>query len=215
MGKLNMGILGGFSGTVGTVVGSTNKRGEDIIRVKSKKQRTTSSPGQINQRSKFSLVTGFLLPISNLLKIGFKGAAGNLMSPYNYACRAALIDAVTGTAPDYALDYGLLQISSGPLGLVLAPSAEQLQGKVTFRWVDNSANCRGASTDKVVLVVYNVTKGQASYSLDTCTRASQMGVVPLPYADVADILLYYLFLQSATDPQVVSDSMLLGTDAAV
>ena len=28
MGKLNLGILGGFSGTVGTVVGSTNKKGE-------------------------------------------------------------------------------------------------------------------------------------------------------------------------------------------
>ena len=30
MGKLNMGILGGFSGTVGTVIGSSNKKGEDF-----------------------------------------------------------------------------------------------------------------------------------------------------------------------------------------
>ncbi len=36
MGKLNLGILGGFSGTVGTVVGSTSKKGDDIIRAKSK-----------------------------------------------------------------------------------------------------------------------------------------------------------------------------------
>ena len=39
MGKMNMGILGGFSGTVGTVIGSSNRKGEDIIRVKSKKPR--------------------------------------------------------------------------------------------------------------------------------------------------------------------------------
>jgi len=45
MGKLNMGILGGFSGTVGTVVGMTNKNGDDIIRAKSKKPRTSTTEG--------------------------------------------------------------------------------------------------------------------------------------------------------------------------
>ena len=60
MGKLNMGILGGFSGTVGTVVGSTNKKGDDIIRVKTKRTRTSNTEGQVNQRTKFRLVTGFM-----------------------------------------------------------------------------------------------------------------------------------------------------------
>ena len=75
MGKLNIGILGGFSGTVGTVIGSSNRKGEDIIRVKSKKPRTSSTEGQINQRTKFRLVTVFLQALNFLLKVGFKKVA--------------------------------------------------------------------------------------------------------------------------------------------
>ena len=53
MGKLNLGILGGFSGTVGTVIGSSNRKGEDIIRAKTKKTRSVNSESQLHQQTKF------------------------------------------------------------------------------------------------------------------------------------------------------------------
>ncbi len=86
MGKLNQGILGGFSGTVGTVVGSTNKKGEDIIRAKSKKARQASSVEQVIQQTKFSLTTSFMQAVNPIFKIGMKQVAENeIISTFNYA----------------------------------------------------------------------------------------------------------------------------------
>jgi hypothetical protein len=210
MGKLNMGILGGFSGTVGTVVGSTNRKGEDIIRVKSKKPRTSNTEGQMNQRTKFGLVTGFMQPLNFLLKTGFKCVAAGQMSPYNYACREALNNGIAGDAPDFELDYGKLQLSSGGLSLVLGASAGLVAGKVNFQWEDNTGNCVGSATDKMVLVVYNVDKAEVSFSIGEFSRSSKAGVVPLPYGESGDNLLFYLFLQSTSDTLQVSTSMLVG-----
>ena len=75
MGKLNLGILGGFSGTVGTVVGSTNKNGDDIIRARSKKPRTANSVGQLKQQTKFGLVIGFMQGVNPVAKTGLKRVA--------------------------------------------------------------------------------------------------------------------------------------------
>jgi hypothetical protein len=211
MGKLNMGILGGFSGAVGTVVGSSNRKGDDIIRVKTKKPRTSNSEGQANQRTKFSLVTVFMQGLNFILKIGFKGVAGDVMSPYNYACKKALKDAVTGTAPDYELDYSKVLISDGDLSLVLGATAELVEGKVNFQWEDNSGNCKGEPTDAVILVVYNADNNEVSFSMGKFTRAMKSGIVPIPYSVTGDNLLFYLFLQSVADPLVVSTSLLVGS----
>lgn len=62
MGKLQKGILGGFSGTVGTVVGS-NWRGKDIIRSRPKSSGKAPTEAQLLQRLKFKLVIGFVTPL--------------------------------------------------------------------------------------------------------------------------------------------------------
>jgi hypothetical protein len=211
MGKMNMGILGGFSGTVGTVIGSSNRKGEDIIRVKSKKPRTSSTEGQINQRSKFSLVTVFLQALNFLLKIGFKKVAGDLMSPYNYACQFALKNAITGEGPDFEIDYSKVLISDGDLSQVKAASAELTEGNVNFEWEDNTANSLGESTDKAMMLVYNANNHELSYSTEQATRMSASGIVPIPNGTAGDKLVVYLFFQSASDPTLVSTSQYLGS----
>jgi hypothetical protein len=105
MGKLFTGILGGFTGTVGTVIGSGNRKGEDIIRVKTKKTRTTSSEGQIEQRNRFTLVTDFLKPLMMFLKIGLQKSAGDVMSFYNYAFQYAIKNCITGNDSDLEIDF--------------------------------------------------------------------------------------------------------------
>ena len=95
MGKMFSGILGGFTGTVGTVIGSSNRNGDDLIRVKSKRPRTSNSVAQANQRTKFGLVTAFMQAINFILKFSFKQVAGDTMSSYNYACQYALKNAIT------------------------------------------------------------------------------------------------------------------------
>ncbi len=210
MATLFQGILGGFSGTVGTVIGSGNRKGKDIIRAKSKKPRTNSTEGQINQQSKFGLVTAFLRKLNFLLKIGFKGIAGDEMSSYNYACKVALNEAITGASPDFELDYSKVKLSSGQLSMPTGMAAVLGNEKVTFHWDDNAANSKGATTDKAVMVVYNATNTELTYSLGEFTRVSKTGDLSLPYTEVGDRLLFYLFFQSATVPTDVTTSKLVG-----
>ncbi len=213
MGKLNMGILGGFSGTVGTVVGSTNRRGDDIIRAKTKRTRTSNTEGQVNQRTKFGLVTGFLQELNFLLKIGFREAAGDGMTPFNYACQYALKNAIAGEAPDFELDYGKVLISQGFLSRETTTGAELVDGKVNFHW-ENNGSGKCTPTDKAVLLVYNVDQSEVSYSIGAVTRETKAGVLPVPYSEAGDKLVFYLFFQSATDAMLVSTSQFVGSAVA-
>lgn len=211
MGKLVMGILGGFSGTVGTVVGSVNKNGDDIIRARSKRKRTSFSEGQVNQQSRFALVTQFMQPLNPLLRLGCSKAAGTAMTPYNYACKSALTNAVVGTAPDFTIDFGRVELSVGSLSKTASASATVADGVVQFVWEDNTQSSSGNATDAAVLVVYNVDAGEVGFADSGFTRSSKAGSVPVPYGMDGDRLLFYLFFQSATDQGVVSGSQYLGS----
>ena len=211
MGKLNLGILGGFSGTVGTVVGSTNKKGEDIIRAKTKRTYTSNTEGQVNQRTKFSLVTQFMQPLNPLLKIGCKLVAGNSMTSFNYACKNALSNAIIGIAPDFGLDYSKILISDGQLSQPIGTTAVLVDGVVNFSWVDNSTTSSSVSADKAILVVYNAENYELSYSIGQVTKSAGSGLLPIPNAAVGDKLLFYIFFHSAIDPLLVSTSQFLGT----
>ncbi len=215
MGKLNIGILGGFSGSVGTVVGVIKQNGDDVIRAKTKIRRVSNTEAQVNQRIKFGLVTQFMQPVNSIIPIGFKGIAKGQMSPFNYACMWTLKNAITGTsASDFALDYSKVQISDGDLSRAAVASAEMTAGVVNFHWEDNSRTGVGNSTDKVVILVYNVDKKEISYSVGATTRAEGEGSLPLPYSEVGDQLLLFLFFQSTSDPLLVSTSQFLGNVTA-
>ena len=211
MGKLFTGILGGFTGTVGTVIGSGNRKGDDLIRAKSKKPRTSNSVAQVNQRTKFGLVTAFMQTINFILKFSFKVVAGDLMTPYNYACQNALKNAITGQAPDFELDYSKVLISEGPLSREAVANAQAIDNKISFSWDDISENGLCDPKDKAVMVVYNVDKAEISYSDGAVTRGSKAGTLALPYAETGDNLLFYLYFRSENDQTIVSTSQYLGS----
>jgi len=212
MGKLNLGILGGFSGTVGTVVGSTNKKGEDIIRAKSKKRRTANTEGQVIQQTKFGLVTGFMQGVNPLLKTGLKQvASAENMLTHNYACRHALKYAVVGTDAQPELDYSKIIISDGSLSRIAGAAATKEGENIKFSWSDTVGSSIGSANDKVALLVYNVTNGEISYSMGEVLRSAKTANLPIPYSEPGDQLLFYLFFQSTTDNALVSTSQYLGT----
>ena len=62
--------------------------------------------------------------------------------------------------------------------------------------------------------VYNVDKKEISYSVGATTRADGEGSLPLPYSEVGDQLLTFLFFQSVSDPSQVSQSQFLGSVTA-
>src|SRR5262245_48278038 len=103
MGTYNKGILGGFSGTVGTVVGG-NWKGISYMRSKSGKRSGGQTPAQLAQQAKFKLGMQFLQPFSGLLSISFRDYAVK-MTGINNAMQWLLANSITGDYPSFAIDY--------------------------------------------------------------------------------------------------------------
>ena len=71
MGKIKQGILGGFNGTVGTVVGGSWK-GMAYMRGKAQSIKNPRTEKQMSQRIKFGMAQKFVKVMTAYLKVGFR-----------------------------------------------------------------------------------------------------------------------------------------------
>ena len=138
MGRISKGILGGFSGKVGTVVGG-NWKGIDYMRSQSFTRRSNFSQAQLEQQAKFALSVKFLQPISALVEETFRDFAIK-MSGQNNALRYTLKNAVTGSFPSFTIDYTMALVSRGDLPNALSPAVATAAGAVNFTWTDKPVN---------------------------------------------------------------------------
>jgi hypothetical protein len=170
MGRISKGILGGFSGKVGTVVGGTWK-GIEYIRSQPVARKTKFSQKQLEQQAKFKLTVGFLKCMLDLLMVTFNDFAIG-MTGYNSAVSYNLKNAITGTYPDYTIDYGLVLVSRGDLPNVAAPVATAVAGgMVQFDWTDNSGTGKTKARDKVFVVVYSPALNMVLYTPGSALRS--------------------------------------------
>ena len=80
MATFEKGILAGFSGKVGTVIGS-NWKGIVYMRSKSNKRKFIPSQKQLEAQLKFAVIAQFLQPMSKLLEISFHDFAVQKRAP--------------------------------------------------------------------------------------------------------------------------------------
>ena len=211
MGIIAQGILGGFSGKVGNVIGATWK-GISYIRIKPVSVANPRTEGQVNQRTKFSATLAFLQPSLAFLKVGYKFYATK-MSAFNAAMSYVIQNAITGTAPNFSVDYTTALVSRGKLEGVSGGNLSELNGTVTVTWTDNSNQGNGRADDKVLLLVYNPTKGESHIVLeDPATREDATIVSTLPAHYSGDTVHVYLAFQAA-DGSMVSNSDHVGSVA--
>ncbi len=161
MGKISQGILGGFSGKVGPVVGS---RWKNICYIRSLAARVSNpnTARQRCQRGKFRTVVGFLKTILPYIQIGFSGYEQN-KSAYNAAVSYLMCHAFTGGGVDAVLDFGKVRVSRGSLTPAAGASVGRQGGRVVFAWSDNSGEGDAAADDVALLLVYNKKRGDAVY----------------------------------------------------
>jgi hypothetical protein len=120
MGTISKGILGGFSGKVGNVVGGTWK-GVDYMRSKASRRNFKPTQPQLEQQLKFALVVRFVQTITSLVEISFGNFAVR-KSGFNSAVSYTLKNAVAGAYPVYTIQYADALVSRGDLPNVLAPA---------------------------------------------------------------------------------------------
>ena len=174
MGTISKGILGGFSGKVGTVIGGSWK-GIEYMRSQPGRRSFTPSEAQLAQQQKFALVMRFLQPMSGLLSISFHSFAVK-MTGINNAFAYNIQAAVTGTYPAFSIDYSMALVSRGDLPNALAPAVTAGAGNVlTFSWTDNTGAGIAKAADQAILVVYCPELRQCVYTTAGGTRSSVTG----------------------------------------
>ena len=179
MSKIKQGILGGFSGKTGTVVGSSWK-GIAVMRGIAPSVSNPRTAAQLAQRARFSTVIKFLKPLTPFLRIGFKNEAVG-MTGFNAAMSYTVKNALMGTYPVYEIDYTKALVSMGTLPGALNPAVTSTTtGKIEYTWEDNSSDTNASPTDKALLVVYNPTRSQAVTVVDGNTRTSGSQTITLP-----------------------------------
>lgn len=119
MGTIKQGILGGFNGKVGTVVGSSWK-GEAYMRGLAQHVKNPKTEKQLEQRNKMDIAQKFMKQALQFINLGLKDVAKK-QSPFNYAVRQMVNNAI-GDAPDYTIDFSKIVLSKG----ILTPPSVQI-----------------------------------------------------------------------------------------
>jgi len=170
MGRITKGILGGFSGTVGQVVGGAWK-GIDYMRSKSGKRSGPPTPAQLEQQEKFALMVRFMQSLTALLDITFKNYAVK-MTGFNAAVSYNLQNAIDGAVSPFNIAYPLVLVSRGDLPNASNPAAVPVAGNnVKFTWVNNAGVGKAKTTDKAIWVVYSTEFNQAIYTFGSAPRS--------------------------------------------
>lgn len=180
MGTYKKGILGAFSGKIGTVIGSS-WNGIEYMRSLPKPSTKAATDQQLIQRAKFGLANGFLSPVSALVKLGFQSLAIQ-KTGFNVAISHIIADAIAGNYPDFEIDYAKVMFSKGNLvGTWNAVSASTQPGSVKLSWTDNTGSGTAKTTDQAVILVYNPAKSTFVYNLETgAQRSAASDTIILP-----------------------------------
>jgi hypothetical protein len=205
MGTISKGILGPISGKVGTVVGSSWK-GIDYIRSKSTRRKGFSAR-QRDQQFRFSAAINFVSTMNDLLDITFKRYALK-KSGSNAALSYTMLHAITGTSPDYQVDFAKALVSHGKLPNASAPAATVTGKAIHFTWTDNSGSGKAAATDNAVLVAYCKNYNQTIYTTMSAVRSAKAAVLDVSNFAGFEAEVWIAFLSA--DGKVASDSIYLG-----
>ena len=192
MGTIKKGILGGFSGTVGTVVGST-WRGMDVIRSRPKSSSSNPTPLQLMQREKFALAIKF----QNSLRAMQSRLYGENVIAYENGQAKLLMDKVIVTK-------GTL---TGFQNLTVTAAAAQT---LNFTWEDNSSQIMAKATDIFCTAVYEEESAEFVIREGPEQRPSANAAVVLPALWSGKTVHIYAFYQTF-EQDAACNSFYLGT----
>ncbi len=208
MGTIKKGILGGFSGKVGNVIGA-NWRGLDVMRSLPKKNSAEPTEAQVEQRLKFGLVMAFISPLKGILDKAFGNAQGS-KSKFNLATSYHIQQAIMGTMPNLTLDYSKVVMTKGELLGPKAPTvALNNPAEVQFNWQDNSDTGLSAADDEAVFLVYNPVKKLYVLEEGTFKREDLSATLQVPLIFSGDVVHCWMGYLSA-DEKDAATSVYLG-----
>ena len=210
MGKIKTGILGGFQGKVGTVIGST-WRGESIMRALPKTAAKAPTESQRIQRLKFKAVSEFLNPLRSTLSTYFGNDTG-VKSKYNMATSYHITNAVEITEHGTQILYPRVLVAKGTLFGFQNLTTTQSETVITLNWEDNTVFGNAKAEDTVNVVCY-IEEVNTFYVFESIAKRDGLTAsVTLPQNFLGYNVEVYAFLYD-TVSKTSSNSVYLGNIA--
>lgn len=216
MGTIRNGILGGFNGRVGNVVGSTWK-GRSVMKIRPASVTNPNTERQQQQRSKFSLVGRFNRAHRNLIRIGFRAFTKD-MTASNAAMSYNLANAVSGVHPDFEIDFSKVALSAGNLAAVSGLTAiSESPATVTLNWTDNSQAGNASGSDQLIVSFYDTATEEVCYFPGAAVRQSATAALNLPAewgGRTAEVFVFFVTLEgngSSSNRDTVSNTVYAGS----
>lgn len=213
MATYKQGILGGFRGKVGTVIGSFWK-GRCVMRSVPNHVSDPQTPAQMAQRARMTLVSHFLSSVLGFVNIGYRNYTA-VETASNAAMRDNLAKAVIGSGTAVSLDLDKVQLSKGALLNVEDPAVVVgTAHSCNVTWTDNTGAADDAlATDIVMVCLYNQAKSASTYDAVSATRADEALSVHHPSGWAGDTVTVFA-CTSNVDRSNLSDSVKVGSFTA-
>ena len=208
MGKIRRGILGGFSGKVGNVVGASWK-GIAYMRALPLSVKNPRTLKQRTQRSRFLLATKVLKSLQSVIKSGWALKAKGC-SAFNAAMSYTVLSAIKGQYPNFSVDYSKVLISTGNLTGAKDYSTDGYDKmKSNVLWTNNSGTGSAKADDVALIAVFNPTKNEIVTPATKVLRSTASTTMLLPeHWDGDNAHVYLGFI--AEDGKEIADSVYLG-----
>jgi len=208
MGRIRKGVLGGFSGTVGTVIGGT-WNGIDYMRsLPTFKKGRVPTQAQLEQQARFALGVRFIRSMADLFMITYNKYA-NKMTGVNTGLSNVLKGTITGSYPDYSILYSLVYISRGSLPNALSANATAATGGIVqFNWVNAEAGIgKEQLNDEALVVAYCPELNRAVYKKGSLRSALTDSI---QLAGFAGKVVHTWITFISADRKDISDSIYTG-----
>jgi hypothetical protein len=209
MGIIKQGILGGFSGKVAGVVGSSWK-GIAVMKSLPLSVANPRTAGQVAQRGRFGNTVAFAGAILSTVIKPLWDRFASKMSGYNafIAKNIELFDTENPTPPD------ALVISEGKMSKTDISGAEitGVVPDINVYWFNDSGVGFKLATDKVFVVIVNETKSEINGFETDATRADgTVNVICKSAFEAGNVVHAYLAFSREDGTIVSNSSYTLGT----
>lgn len=203
MAIIKNGILGGFSGKSGTVVGY-QLYDQSVMRGLGKTRKVPFTPAELKNQTKFSTPQRWLQPITEFLRVGFKGYAKRFEG-FNAAKSYLSKNAVRSDDAGFYIDPKLALVSFGDMDLAEKASAvSESPGTVTFKWSGGESE----HDDRAMFMLYDIDGRNAKFDTAAVKRKLETGVFSAEDLSGKSVHVYLAFV--AEDRKRRSNSQYLG-----
>lgn len=168
-----------FSGRAGNIVGRKGKNGEYVVAVHQPHVNQPNTQAQLEARAKLKTFTQGLKAFSSWAKKMCKESG---LTGWQALIKWNCNEAVSGTYPNYEIDYSKCTLANGSLELPFNAQASVDSNTLSVTWADNSGMGTALATDKVCIVILDKNKNLSISDYSVADRSQRTGSVTIPTA---------------------------------